>query len=136
MKVLLVDDDTDFSEAVTTLLTEDLGHEVVSAEDGEKALSILLPDGTAASIDTTIDAIITDCNMTPGKSGLSFVQSLARKGVKLPTLLHSGDSVHYEGGMRINLPEVSKYLQFVKFHRKDPDCTYISTFLNEIAQQS
>lgn len=72
MKILLVDDDADFREALATLLVR-WNHEVIQAENGEQATDMFRRG--------VYDVIITDASM-PGLTGLDLcraVRSLARE---------------------------------------------------------
>ena len=65
-KILVVDDSTTMRQMVSFTLV-DAGHDVVEAEDGNKALS--------AARGKKFDLVITDVNM-PGMNGIDLVQSL------------------------------------------------------------
>ena len=65
-KILVVDDSTTMRQMVSFTLV-DAGHDVVEAEDGNKALS--------AARGKKFDLVITDVNM-PGMNGIDLVKCL------------------------------------------------------------
>ena len=69
MKILIVDDDTEYRQALQDLL-EGSGNVVITASDGELAmLAYKKEDG--------IDLVITDCNM-PRKNGLAVIREIRK----------------------------------------------------------
>lgn len=129
MKVLLVDD-----HALTRMFLrehlEEQGHEVVEAHSGQKALEIL---GAEAQTELPINAVITDCRMAGG-SGVFLLQSMWRKGLRVPSLLHSSDATYREDGHEFKLPEIEKTFDFAKFHMKplDGKTDYLGKFLETV----
>jgi len=82
MRILVVDDDAMAGE-MTGAVLEDLGHEVILAEDGVDALNKL-------STDELIELIISDMNM-PMVSGIDLFRELREQGNTLPFILLTGD---------------------------------------------
>jgi PAS domain S-box-containing protein len=80
-RVLLVDDDHLVRETLAAVLEAE-GLTVLSAADGEDALSLLR---TA----TPIDILITDLSM-PGMNGLALIQAAQRLRSRLPAILLTG----------------------------------------------
>lgn len=83
MKILVVDDDAMAAEMSGAVL-EDLGHEVILAEDGIAAADIL-------NADPSIEVIISDMNM-PLVSGIDLFRELREQGNGLPFILLTGDA--------------------------------------------
>jgi signal transduction histidine kinase len=79
-KLLLVDDDSDVREVVTTFLSE-LGYEVHAAAEGEQAVKLL----------TTLkpDMVIVDFAM-PGMNGAEMARTILQRSASLPILFISG----------------------------------------------
>jgi PAS domain S-box-containing protein len=96
--ILLVDDDPLIAMSTAGML-EDLGHTVIEAESGRRALEIL--DG-----DQTIDLMMTDHAM-PGMTGVELAEIALRKRPKLPVLLATGYT-DLPAGQKTNLPRLSK----------------------------
>ncbi|MEM1382999.1 MAG: response regulator [Pseudomonadota bacterium] len=67
--VLTVDDSASMRAAVRELL-EDLGHEVVEAEDGQDGLDVLSKN--------QVDLVITDLNM-PRMDGIGFIRAVRER---------------------------------------------------------
>jgi CheY-like chemotaxis protein len=86
MRVLLADDDEWVREATVALLAF-CGHDVVVAEDGEKALEAFRRWTRDAA--ATIDAVILDMRM-PRLSGPEVLAALRKLAPDLPVLLFSG----------------------------------------------
>jgi CheY-like chemotaxis protein len=82
MRILVVDDDAMAGE-MTGAVLEDMGHEVILAEDGKDAQRKL--DG-----DATIKLILSDMNM-PGLSGIELFHLLREQGRTVPFILLTGD---------------------------------------------
>jgi PAS domain S-box-containing protein len=80
-KILVVDDDTLVATS-TTLLLEDVGHEVVVAESGDAALQ-LLAEGM------NIDVLLTDYSM-PYMTGLELAEAARLLRPELPIVLATG----------------------------------------------
>ena len=82
MKILVVDDDAMAGE-MTGAILEEMGHEVVLAEDGVDAAGKLNADGA-------IEMIISDMNM-PMVSGIDLFRELREQSNTLPFILLTGD---------------------------------------------
>jgi CheY-like chemotaxis protein len=82
MRILVVDDDAMAGE-MTGAVLEDLGHEVILAEDGMDAVSQL-------NADASIEMIVSDMNM-PLVSGIELFRELREQGNTLPFILLTGD---------------------------------------------
>ena len=82
MRILVVDDDAMAAEMSGAVL-EDLGHEVILAEDG-------LDAATKLNADAGIDLVISDMNM-PLVSGIDLFRELREQGNGLPFILLTGD---------------------------------------------
>ena len=82
MHILVVDDDVMAGE-ITGAILEELGHEVILAEDGMEAASKL-------NADEAIEMIISDMNM-PMISGIDLFRELREQGCTLPFILLTGD---------------------------------------------
>ncbi len=82
MKILVVDDDSMAGE-MTGAVLEELGHEVVLAEDGVDAAGKLNAHGD-------IEMVISDMNM-PMVSGIDLFRELHEQGSTLPFILLTGD---------------------------------------------
>ena len=82
-KVLVIDDDPDFVEAVTTLL-EAKNYSVISAENGEKGFE-------SAKIDTP-DIIILDVMMTTKTEGFNAARNLHEEPLTkdIPVIMVTG----------------------------------------------
>lgn len=126
MKILIVEDDMIVRTNLSMHLREDLGYEVVEATDGLDAIEKLMPDG---KLNTTIDRVVTDMRMYPGKSGLWFLQYLNHSRVKLPCLLRSTEASYREEGHEFDLQEVAEVFDFVKFRLKDDHFKDVDEFL-------
>jgi CheY-like chemotaxis protein len=82
MRILVVDDDAMAGE-MTGAVLEDLGHEVILAEDSMDAASQL-------NADASIELIVSDMNM-PLVSGIELFRELREQGNTLPFILLTGD---------------------------------------------
>lgn len=82
MKILVVDDDG-LAGALTSALLEDLGHEILQAENGLEAMEVL-------DADPSVDLIVSDLHM-PLVSGLELFAELRAQGSRVPFFLLSGD---------------------------------------------
>jgi DNA-binding response OmpR family regulator len=78
-RVLVVDDERHISEGVRFNLQAD-GHDVVVAETGERALTLLLAE------DATFDVVVLDV-MLPGKDGFAVASELRAAGQYIPILM-------------------------------------------------
>ncbi|MEE9422674.1 MAG: sigma-54 dependent transcriptional regulator [Gammaproteobacteria bacterium] len=76
-KILVVDDEPNMRRILELILKE-LGHSVLIAEDGVKALAILEQ--------TSVDLIVTDLKM-PNMDGLQLLQALQQRGETAPVIL-------------------------------------------------
>jgi PAS domain S-box-containing protein len=81
LKVLAVDDDA-LVLLNTAMMLEDLGHEVIEAHSGDKALQLLETSGG-------FDLIITDQAM-PRMTGMALAMEVGRRWPHLPIILASG----------------------------------------------
>jgi CheY-like chemotaxis protein len=79
--ILVVDDDPDVRDYATSVL-EDLGYRVLSAADGETALSLLEHDGA-------VDLLFTDVVM-PGLNGFEVARRAVARSPRLKVLFASG----------------------------------------------
>jgi DNA-binding NtrC family response regulator len=81
MLILVIDDEKDILQLITTMLTSE-GHEVVAAEDGERGLDLLqdLED---------IELVITDLIM-PNKEGIETIMDMHKIRPDLKVLAMSG----------------------------------------------
>ena len=79
--ILVVDDDPDVRDYAISVL-EDIGYRVLSAADGEAALSLLENDGS-------IDLLFTDVVM-PGLNGFEVARRAVARAPRLKVLFASG----------------------------------------------
>jgi CheY-like chemotaxis protein len=79
--ILLVDDDPGVRD-VTAAMLEDLGYDVVEADDGAAALDLL-------SKGARIDLVLADFSM-PGMTGGELAAAVAERRSGLPVLLFTG----------------------------------------------
>jgi signal transduction histidine kinase len=96
--ILLVDDDA-LIAASTAALLEDLGHKVVEANSGRKALDLL--EGGLQP-----DLIITDHAM-PGMTGMELAVRARSRKPDIPILLATGYA-ELEGNQPLDLPRLAK----------------------------
>ncbi|KJC58056.1 chemotaxis protein CheY [Bradyrhizobium sp. LTSPM299] len=96
--ILFVDDDPLIAMSTTEML-EDLGHRVIGANSGLRALEILRSD-------QPIDLMMTD-HMMPGMSGIELVAASLRVRPQLPVLLATGYAELPEGS-QVDLPRLAK----------------------------
>lgn len=82
MRILVVDDDALAGE-MTAAILEELGHQVLLAEDGVEAIGKL-------NADEGIELIISDMHM-PMVSGIDLFRELREQGSALPFVLLTGD---------------------------------------------
>lgn len=83
LKILVVDDDPGIRTLLTDLLTTE-GHEVDAATNGNEALQLLLKN--------RYSFLATDPKLS-GTSGLNLIREIRARGLVLPVLLLSNDSV-------------------------------------------
>jgi CheY-like chemotaxis protein len=79
-RVLLVEDDSSIRCMVTTILSR-FGHEVVEAENGFVALTILMDD-------TVFDVVVTDIRM-PVVDGIKLTQTIKQEFPSIPVIATS-----------------------------------------------
>ncbi|WP_419758077.1 ATP-binding protein [Acidisoma sp.] len=96
--ILIVDDDALIAMSTAGML-EDLGHEVIEAHSGAKAVA-LLRDGPR------VDLMITDFSM-PGMTGLQLAEAARKLRPELPILLATGYA-ELPSGETISLPRLGK----------------------------
>jgi signal transduction histidine kinase/CheY-like chemotaxis protein len=99
--ILVVDDDPLIAMSTVDML-EDLGHVVIEANSGERALEIL--DGGRQ-----VDIVMTDQAM-PGMTGMQLAEIVRSKRPHLPVLLATGYA-DLPAGQLANLPRLSKPYQ-------------------------
>jgi DNA-binding response OmpR family regulator len=81
--ILIVDDEPHFRFAAGIAL-KSAGHEVSEAEDGEKALNMILDRG-----DHRFDLLLVDVQM-PNMTGLELIDELQKRSIGLPVFVVSG----------------------------------------------
>jgi CheY-like chemotaxis protein len=98
LKVLAVDDDA-LVLLNTAMMLEELGHEVIEAHSGDKALQAL---------ETTqgIDLVITDQAM-PRMTGVALAAEVGRRWPHLPVILASGYA-DIKDAEALKLPRLAK----------------------------
>ena len=100
--ILVVDDDPLIASSAVNML-EDLGHTVIEANSGKRALEIL-DEGQS------VDLLMTDQAM-PGMTGMELAEVVRARRPGLPVLLVTGYA-ELPANSRFNLPRLSKpYLQ-------------------------
>jgi PAS domain S-box-containing protein len=99
--VLVVDDDALIATSTVDML-EDLGHDVIKVESGERALEIL---GNSPEV----DLVITDYSM-PRMNGAQLAAAVRRIRPSLPILLATGYA-ELPPGEAIDLPRIGKPYQ-------------------------
>jgi PAS domain S-box-containing protein len=82
LRVLAVDDDSLVLRSTSAML-EDLGHEVIGAPSGEKALEVINEGGSQ------IDLVIAD-QVMPGMTGLQLAHAIKALQPHLPVILATG----------------------------------------------
>ncbi len=98
-KVLVVEDDPDMRQYVTTQLQE-LGYEVAAVATGVEALHLL-------STDDTFDLLFTDLVLPGGVSGLELARRARRAfGADLKVLLTSGHTLEVFDEQVFDAPEL------------------------------
>ena len=98
-RILVVDDEEDLRESLALIL-EELGHEVITAGDGEEALSTFL---NLTSQGKNIDLLITDFTMPGCLNGLELIKTLREFAPDLKCILSTGYAEVGEG------EDLSKY---------------------------
>ena len=81
--ILLTDDDRTFLDAVSELLGR-AGHDVISANSGEKALEILAKNGS------DVDLALLDIRM-PGMNGIETLGQIAERHPSIPVIMLTGE---------------------------------------------
>jgi PAS domain S-box-containing protein len=99
--VLVVDDDALIAMSTVDML-EDLGHDVIEANSGDRALEILRED-------RQIDLLVTDYSM-PRMNGAQLAAAARQIRPELPVLLATGYA-ELPAGSGIGLPRISKPYQ-------------------------
>jgi CheY-like chemotaxis protein len=93
LRILVVDDEEDLRESLALILKE-LGHEVITAGDGEEALSTFL---SLTSQGKDIDLLITDYTMPGRLNGLELIKTLREFAPDLKSILSTGYAEVGEG---------------------------------------
>jgi signal transduction histidine kinase/DNA-binding response OmpR family regulator len=96
--ILFVDDDPLIAMSTTEML-EDLGHRVIGANSGQRALDILKSE-------QPLDLMVTD-HMMPGMTGLELAAASREVRPSLPVLLATGYAELPEG-TQLDLPRLAK----------------------------
>lgn len=110
--ILVVEDDADIREMITTMLS-DLGYRILVAETGPEALAILRHE-------RSVDLLFTDVIMPAGMSGTDLARTASRLRPDLKILLTSG----YAGiepeaiAARADLPFIAKPYRALALGRK------------------
>ncbi len=86
LHILVVDDEEDLRKSLALIL-EELGHEVITAGDGEEALSTYL---SLISQGKNIDLLITDFTMPGRLNGLELIKTLREFTPNLRAILSTG----------------------------------------------
>lgn len=97
-RILVVDDDPLIAMSAVDML-EDLGHTVIRANSGTRALELL-------ETDPAVDVVMTD-HVMPGMTGLELAEIVRRKWPNLRVLLATGFA-DLPGHERTDLPRLSK----------------------------
>jgi signal transduction histidine kinase len=100
-RVLVVDDDALISTSTAAML-EDLGHVVIEASSGARALDVL-------RLGAKVDVVITDQAM-PGMSGLELARQMRQSWPGIPVILASGYA-EVPDSSDLNLPRLAKPYQ-------------------------
>jgi len=82
-KVILIAEDDDKVRALTVTRLTKLGHQVIEAEDGHKALALFKSS-------KGIDLVFTDVVMTEGMTGYDLAMAIRKIDSDMPVLLTSG----------------------------------------------
>jgi PAS domain S-box-containing protein len=99
--ILVVDDDALIAMSTVDML-EDLGHEVIEANSGDRALEILRKDDT-------VDLLVTDYSM-PRMNGAQLAAAARKIRPELPILLATGYA-ELPAGSALDLPKINKPYQ-------------------------
>ena len=83
-RILLVDDNTEFLETLSTVLSGDF--DTITATGVKDAWNILQA--------ITVDAICSDFNMRDG-TGLDLLEDIRQRGISVPFLLMSGNDDYW-----------------------------------------
>ena len=119
MTILVVDDDALIAMSTVDML-EDLGHDVIEANSGDRALEILRED-------RAIDLLVTDYSM-PRMNGAQLAAAAREIRPELPVLLATGYA-ELPAGSGIDLPKIGKPYQ------QDQLATEIMTVLKQSADR-
>jgi CheY-like chemotaxis protein len=82
MAKILVTDDSKFQRRWIARGVQNLGHEIIEAENGQQSLEMVESEKP--------DCVITDLLM-PVMGGIEFMQELAKKGSKVPVVVVTAD---------------------------------------------
>ena len=113
--ILIVDDESDIRELIAEGLNR-LGHEVLEAENGTKALEIVKSQ--------PIKLLVTDIRM-PGGDGISLIKNLCESALKtFPIIVMTGfsdmspDDIVALGANQVLLKpfRFKEFVEVVKFH--------------------
>jgi signal transduction histidine kinase len=97
--VLLVDDDA-LVRMGTTAMLEDMGHMVIEAPSGSRAIDLLHQH--------TVDLVITD-HLMPGMTGLALARTIREEFLSLPVILATGYAeAPKDAAGTLELPRLSK----------------------------
>lgn len=102
-RVLVVEDDPEMLMLAVTIL-QSLGHDVLEATDGTRALEVL--ETTA-----DIDLLLTDIVMPGGVNGIALAKRAQAQYPRIKVFLMSGyaaDVIAVEGGEESDLPLIRK----------------------------
>ncbi len=83
--ILIVDDELEIREIISTVILGLHGYEVLTAADGEAALNILK--------NQKVDLLLTDLSM-PKMNGFELLRRLKGLGYRIPTVVLTGHSDH------------------------------------------
>lgn len=87
MKILITEDEL-YTRNTLSLVLENAGYEVKTADNGKESLEIILKHKKGSN---PFDLLLLDIEMA-GLSGLQMLDGLKKKGVNLPTIVITGFS--------------------------------------------
>lgn len=124
MRILLAED-SDYEAAIYKALLEELGCVVDPASDGITAWQMLLKGGYRA--------LVTD-NQMPGMKGFELLQNMHRRGIEIPTLIHSTSNLLH---MDFPIEDIGQVFEGVHGHIKSVSETsvaraYLHEFIAEV----
>jgi len=122
MTILLAEDEASQRVTLAAMLAQQLGCEVVEAEDGHTAMRTLLRD------EQPIDLAILDISM-PGMSGLEVLEMVQQRFPHLPVIMHSA---HTETGMAVQAMKAGA----VDFIMKPADPTHVGVTVKNALKMS